>query len=168
MSTARCAHLIVTAIDHQLSEAWIARNPVLFFSYVGQYCPILVSWWVARIDRFLLQWDVVCIQACQVCGTRKDRCIQSGTQGKERHALTMGLSHLLDAGHQCTRVSLADSGDFKKDSIEAFALYVSWLSADVLFKVACLLQRVKGVSFECATIYWKHAVTKPMHTDVNR
>ncbi|XP_065836252.1 dehydrogenase/reductase SDR family member 7-like [Oscarella lobularis] len=44
MSTARCAHLIVTAIDHQLSEAWIARNPVLFFSYVGQYCPILVSW----------------------------------------------------------------------------------------------------------------------------
>lgn len=39
ISTARCSHLIAVAIANRLSEVWIARNPVLLFTYLFQYAP---------------------------------------------------------------------------------------------------------------------------------
>lgn len=44
METTRCAELSAIAIANKLDEAWIALNPVLFFTYMYQYCPV-----VARI-----------------------------------------------------------------------------------------------------------------------
>lgn len=41
MSTARCAELCSIAIANRLSEAWIALNPVLLFTYGFQYFPNL-------------------------------------------------------------------------------------------------------------------------------
>ncbi|XP_065175315.1 dehydrogenase/reductase SDR family member 7-like [Sycon ciliatum] len=39
VSTARCSHLVAVALANQLSEIWISRNPILFFTYIGQYLP---------------------------------------------------------------------------------------------------------------------------------
>lgn len=41
MTTQRCAQLSVVAIANRLDEVWIALNPVLLFTYIYQYCPVL-------------------------------------------------------------------------------------------------------------------------------
>ena len=42
--TQRCAHLVVVAIANRLGEVWIARNPILFFTYLSQYMPTITTW----------------------------------------------------------------------------------------------------------------------------
>ena len=42
----RCAHLTVVAMANQLDEVWISKNPILLFTYLFKYSPILANWWV--------------------------------------------------------------------------------------------------------------------------
>ena len=49
MPTRRVADLILAAAAHGLPEAWIARHPVLLFSYLSQYAPGLAAWAAQRI-----------------------------------------------------------------------------------------------------------------------
>eukprot|EP01012_Entosiphon_sulcatum_P014639 TRINITY_DN1964_c0_g1_i1.p1 TRINITY_DN1964_c0_g1~~TRINITY_DN1964_c0_g1_i1.p1 ORF type:complete len:320 (-),score=45.76 TRINITY_DN1964_c0_g1_i1:101-1060(-) len=44
MATARCVELIMTAIANELDEIWISQHPILFFTYVAQYCPSIFCW----------------------------------------------------------------------------------------------------------------------------
>jgi len=41
MSLQRCASLYVTALQYSLIESWISPNPVLLFTYLRQYLPVL-------------------------------------------------------------------------------------------------------------------------------
>ena len=42
----RCAYLTVVALANKLDEVWISKNPILFFTYILQYCPNLGVWYV--------------------------------------------------------------------------------------------------------------------------
>ncbi|XP_062599259.1 dehydrogenase/reductase SDR family member 7-like [Saccostrea cucullata] len=55
MSTARCAELCSIAIANRLSEAWIALNPVLLFTYGFQYFPNLSSVIAKRMGLKMLK-----------------------------------------------------------------------------------------------------------------
>lgn len=44
MPTERCARLVVCATSQHLEECWISPQPILFFTYVSQYCPGLARW----------------------------------------------------------------------------------------------------------------------------
>jgi dehydrogenase/reductase SDR family protein 7 len=41
MPTERCTYLIVKGIYYNLSEMWIAQQPVLLFAYVFTYMPFV-------------------------------------------------------------------------------------------------------------------------------
>ena len=43
MTGQRCAHLMVTAIANRLEEVWISKHPILFFTYMAQYCPTVTK-----------------------------------------------------------------------------------------------------------------------------
>lgn len=43
--TARCAHLMAVAMANRLPEIWISRNPILLFTYLGQYLPAVSDRW---------------------------------------------------------------------------------------------------------------------------
>ena len=45
VSAERCAYLTAVALANKLDEVWISKNPILFFVYVLQYCPILGTWY---------------------------------------------------------------------------------------------------------------------------
>lgn len=65
----RCASLILVAIANGLDEVWISKNPILFFTYILQYCPNFGMWSVCShtvlasfygITQFVL---LLCTQA---------------------------------------------------------------------------------------------------------
>ena len=35
----RCAFLIAVTMANQLEEVWIAKHPILLFTYISQYAP---------------------------------------------------------------------------------------------------------------------------------
>ena len=43
ITTDRCAYLIAIAMVNRLDEVWIAKQPILFFTYVTQYAPVLAK-----------------------------------------------------------------------------------------------------------------------------
>jgi dehydrogenase/reductase SDR family protein 7 len=45
----RCAQLTVVALANRLDEVWISKNPILFFTYMFHYCPLLANWLGKRI-----------------------------------------------------------------------------------------------------------------------
>lgn len=44
MPAARCAYLMLSATTHEVDEVWISPNPVLFFTYLNQYCPTIARY----------------------------------------------------------------------------------------------------------------------------
>jgi dehydrogenase/reductase SDR family protein 7 len=49
VSAERCAHLMVAGAAARLYEVWIAPQPILAFTYLGQYAPALTAWLGTRI-----------------------------------------------------------------------------------------------------------------------
>lgn len=47
----RCAYLTVVALANGLDEVWISTNPILFFTYIIQYCPNLGNWLGKRLGN---------------------------------------------------------------------------------------------------------------------
>ena len=43
MTTARCAELMGVAIANKLNETWITIQPILLFTYGGQYMPTIAK-----------------------------------------------------------------------------------------------------------------------------
>ena len=39
----RCAYLVVVSMANKLEEVWISRQPILFFTYISQYAPVLAK-----------------------------------------------------------------------------------------------------------------------------
>jgi dehydrogenase/reductase SDR family protein 7 len=51
VTSERCAYLTIVALANRLDEVWISKNPILFFTYILQYCPNIGVWLGKRLGN---------------------------------------------------------------------------------------------------------------------
>ncbi len=44
VTSERCAYLMTVAMANGLTEIWIALQPILLFTYISQYLPVVAKW----------------------------------------------------------------------------------------------------------------------------
>ena len=59
MDTKRCAKLMLIAIANQLSECWIANQPVLMSNYAAQYFPSLTMYFGPRLFSMMFNGESI-------------------------------------------------------------------------------------------------------------